>query len=326
MPRTQLVSIMLLPILGALGSMSCGGGEAGGAPGEDGGSGGGSGSVTPVAGELCSPCAVSADCKGEARCLVHPNTGERFCGADCTNDPCPAGTRCHTISAADGPDVRQCVPPGDTCEGFGTDGGDGGSRPGTTNPPPPPPPTGDCDPDFLGPFCTGQECDASGDCSLGGWGDRIIGFDEPAPENPTIEQAREYSLKAVNHLRARTCLPPLVLDDCLNEIAEEALAANRSHGYFIDHCMNQARGFGRNCECNWTQENIGAAAASGQTWVHGVHRPLCGMMTEPKGVGHRANIEHPHWVRLGVAINVSSIGATWFHEFGCDATLSSCPK
>jgi uncharacterized protein YkwD len=160
----------------------------------------------------------------------------------------------------------------------------------------------ECDPGFMGPFCSGG---------------KIIGFDYPAPDDsPTMAQVRAYSLAAVNHIRAMTCLPPLVADECLNEIAERALAANSGHGYFIENCMNGAHSYGNDCECGWAQENIGSASGSRRTWRDGVEVPLCGMMTEPKGVGHRANIESSKWTRLGVGINYYSSGASWFHEFG----------
>lgn len=190
----------------------------------------------------------------------------------------------------------------------------------------PPPVEGDCDAAFLGPFCTGTVCDEAVNCETVEDNPRIVGLTLEAPDDPTLQEVREYSLAAVNAIRARTCLPPLELDLCLNAIAEEALAANAGHGYFIEHCMNAERDYGRQCECNWTQENIGASYGTSRTWVDGIHGPLCRMMTEPKGQGHRANIEAPDWVRLGVGVDYGANGATWYHEFGCDASLANCPK
>jgi hypothetical protein len=40
------------------------------------------------------------------------------------------------------------------------------------------------------------------------------------------------------------------------------------------------------------------------------------MMTEPKGKGHRGNIESQTWTRIGIGIKFSSSGASWYHEFG----------
>jgi hypothetical protein len=196
-----------------------------------------------------------------------------------------------------------------------------------TSPPPPPPPSTGCDPAFRGPFCTGTTCDAQGNCEATGKHLRIIGFTMQEPESPTLEQIRAYTLAAINTLRARTCLPPLALDDCLNDIAETAYAAvGVSHGYFLANCMNAAHNFGRECECNWTQENGGASMGTGLTWVDGVQNPLCRMMTEPYGKGHRSNIESKHWERIGIAGKFVSSGAAWLHEFGCDLALASCPK
>jgi uncharacterized protein YkwD len=185
---------------------------------------------------------------------------------------------------------------------------------------------GKCDPAFLGPFCTSTTCDASGTCVKSGNNARIIGFEYPAPMEPTLVEFRAYSLAAVNFIRARTCLPPLAPDDCLDGIADEARAASSGHGYFLANCMNSDHAFGRECKCNWTQENIGGASGTNRSWIDGVHSPLCGMMTEKKGRGHRSNIEHPSWTRMGISASWSRSGASWFHEFGCDNALASCPK
>ncbi|MDQ3231735.1 MAG: CAP domain-containing protein [Pseudobdellovibrionaceae bacterium] len=163
---------------------------------------------------------------------------------------------------------------------------------------------GTCDAKFLAPFCKD---------------DRILGFDEGQWKRetpPSLAEIRQYSLRAVNHIRARTCLPPLKPDDRLHAIAEQALQANSGHGYFIKNCMNRERNYGKNCEAGWTQENIGSASGTGWTWKHGIHVPLCEMMKEGKGVGHRANIESAEWKRLGVGIKADANGASWFHEFG----------
>lgn len=191
----------------------------------------------------------------------------------------------------------------------------------------PPPPPDDCDPAFRGPFCTNTVCDDAGNCEVVESNARVIGFDMPEPANPTMQEFREYTLGALNAIRARTCLQPLVLDDCLNGIAEDAYAeAGVGHGYFIANCLNAEHNYGRNCECNWAQENAGASAGSNRTWADGVHNPLCRMMTEDYGTGHRSNIESKNWFRVGVGGEFNRSGAYWLHEFGCDASLSSCPK
>jgi hypothetical protein len=170
----------------------------------------------------------------------------------------------------------------------------------------PAPTPGTCDPNFLGPFCTGDDKHK-----------RIIGFDDtPAKANPTPDEVRKYSFDALNYIRAMTCLPPLKIDTCLNQIAESALAANAGHGYFLQNCMNSAYNYGKSCKCGWAQENIGASYGTGRTWKDGVQNPLCGMMTEPKGKGHRGNIESKTWTRIGIGIKFSSSGASWYHEFG----------
>lgn len=255
-----------------------------------------------------------------------------YCMEICSNpggsDPiCESGESCINSRTA-GP---VCFNPRNPSQGYTTPSASspppGQPQPPPVEPlPPPPPPPGDCDPSFLGPFCTQTTCDAAGNCNVTGNTPRIIGFDMQAPASPTLAQIRAYSLAAVNAIRARTCLPPLVADACLDRIAEQAQAANSGHGYFIQNCMNGAHNYGRNCECNWAQENIGAASGTSRTWVDGVQSPLCRMMTERKGTGHRSNIEADVWRRLGVGIKWSSSGASWYHEFGCDPTLASCPK
>jgi len=123
----------------------------------------------------------------------------------------------------------------------------------------------------------------------------------------------------VNAIRARTCLPALAADDCLDKIgttANEAVKTLGIHGYFKANCMNSAYGFGKSCECNWTQENYGAASGSSRTWKDGIIVPLCGMMEEPKGQGHRGNIESSEWKRMGSGVTWTSSGAGWCHEFG----------
>ena len=172
--------------------------------------------------------------------------------------------------------------------------------------PMPTPPSGITpDPNFEGPFCTDEGTP------------KIIGFDDsPGVGIPTKEEFVSYSLEAVNFLRWRTALPPLKSAPALHDIAERALAYDQGHGYFIENCMNAKNGYGRNCEAGWAQENIGGAWGSSRTWKDGVRVPLCRMMEEPKGMGHRANIESKEWKRLGVAGDVNENGAYWFHEFG----------
>jgi uncharacterized protein YkwD len=148
----------------------------------------------------------------------------------------------------------------------------------------------------------------------------LIGFDVgSASASPTLADVRKFSLDAVNHIRARTCLPPLAADSCLDDIgtrANDAVATLGIHGYFLQNCMNAAHGYGKNCECGWAQENYGAASGSSRTRKDGVIVPLCAMMTEPKGQGHRGNIENAAWTRLGVGVSYDAHGAGWCHEFG----------
>jgi hypothetical protein len=68
-------------------------------------------------GELCALCADSADCAMGA-CVVHMDTGETLCAAECEADvdcPDPQAQEC---VAVEGADVRQCVPRLGTCYEF----------------------------------------------------------------------------------------------------------------------------------------------------------------------------------------------------------------
>ena len=89
------------------------------------------------------------------------------------------------------------------------------------------------------------------------------------------------------------------------------------HDYFQKNCMNASKGFGKTCECGWAQENYGAAGGTSYLWKDSINVPLCGMMDEPKGVGHRSNIESKEWKRLGTGFTRSgSSGLGWTQEFG----------
>lgn len=268
---------------------------------------GGAGGSADPRGALCASCLTEADCL-DGPCLVNDDTGEHFCGRGCSSaGSCPAGYQCAQVNDSE---QRQCVPEDGSCMSSGVSGAGGtGAAPsggsGGTSVAVGGPISDSCDPDFSGPFCEN---------------DTIIGFERgPEVPDPSLEQVREFSVQALNYIRSLTCLPSLKLDSCLSDIGTAALAANdelKIHGYFKANCLNAAHDFGNSCQCDWAQENYGAAGGSRRTWKDGVIVPLCGMMTEPKGVGHRANIESDDWTRVGVGIEYSSTSASWYHEFG----------
>ncbi|MBI4821314.1 MAG: hypothetical protein HY791_33960 [Deltaproteobacteria bacterium] len=254
------------------------------------------------AGGLCTGCNEGEECASGV-CLRFAN-GERFCGRACSRaNPCPGGYRC---LAVDGLAEAQCAPSAGTCRG--QDAGEDAAIP-DSEPRDATPQSEDaglsCDPEFMGPFCSG---------------DVILGFDDTAADPAaTDEEVRAYALAALNHLRSRTCLPPLSRDACLDGIGASAIATVESlgvHGYFVQNCLDGAHGFGRSCECGWAQENYGAASGSRFSWKYGVRGPLCSMMTEPRGQGHRGNIESTEWTKLGVGLARTPNGMAWYHEFG----------
>jgi uncharacterized protein YkwD len=172
------------------------------------------------------------------------------------------------------------------------------------------------DPNFRGPFC---EAGSDGDPV-------IIGFDKTDTiKQPTDQEVIDYHLKAVNFIRSRTGLPALKYNTKLGEIAQQAQAANNGHGYFIQNCMNSRYGYGATCavvgeengvNIRWKQENIGGASGTRRSWQDGIRVPLCAMMAEEYGTGHRANIEHKKYTHIGFSHKMSANGGMWFHEFG----------
>jgi uncharacterized protein YkwD len=172
------------------------------------------------------------------------------------------------------------------------------------------------DPNFRGPFCRKG---ADGDSV-------IIGFDETdTVKQPTEQEVIDYHLRAVNFIRRRTGLPALTYNTKLAEIAQQAQAANSGHGYFIKNCMNGKYGYGAMCAIvgeengagiRWKQENIGGAMGSRRSWQDGIRVPLCSMMEEDYGTGHRGNIEHKRYTHIGFSHKMSANGGFWFHEFG----------
>ncbi len=61
---------------------------------------------------LCKPCSATQDCKSEAgtqdACIDYGPQG-RFCGADCSQGPCPMGYVCKDALTAEGVGVKQCM-------------------------------------------------------------------------------------------------------------------------------------------------------------------------------------------------------------------------
>jgi uncharacterized protein YkwD len=147
--------------------------------------------------------------------------------------------------------------------------------------------------------------------------DRIVGVSTmPASSGASIEEQRAYALVALNTLRADTGLPPLKRDACLDRIAQSAVdafaASGQPHTYFTAQCLS--RSGGQSCECGWAQENQGGGTAP--NWKEALHSPLCAMMAEPEGQGHRANIQSRAFTRVGIGISQRGSMRVFSHEFG----------
>ncbi len=132
-------------------------------------------------------------------------------------------------------------------------------------------------------------------------------------KTPDQETMRKCYFEALNWLRAKSCrLPPLEESPCLDDIAGRANQAGGGHPYFIQNCLYKAQNNG--CECNWKQENYGAAGGTGMNWQDMIQAYLCGMMAEPYGVGHRSNIQSKEWTKC--TFNIQSGMIEWHNEFG----------
>jgi uncharacterized protein YkwD len=153
-----------------------------------------------------------------------------------------------------------------------------------------------------GPFCEG---------------DRVASV-STAPASPTasIEEQRAYALVSLNALRAVTGLAPLKRDACLDRLAQAAVqefaASGQPHTYFTSQCLRTSGG--QSCECGWAQENQGGGTAA--NWKEALHSPLCAMMAEPEGQGHRANIQSRAFTRVGIGIGQRGAMRVFSHEFG----------
>ncbi len=248
-------------------------------------------------GGACAPC---TECTAPDRCIENDRTGERFCAVACDGDRCAPGFVCSAVARAE----RLCVPATGTCREAAGAGSSSPAASGQTAPQ-----SGD----------TGGPTGANGEpfCA----NRRIVGLAAtPAAAGAAAEEMRAYGADAVNHLRAQTGLPPLVRDACLDRIAQAATDAfasdGRAHGYFLANCMNASRAFGDACECGWGQENQGGAGGTNVSWKDATHRPLCSMMGEPEGKGHRKNIQSREWTRIGVGVAMRGGMLVWSHEFG----------
>jgi hypothetical protein len=74
-----------------------------------------SGQVCPApTGQLCDYCNGNGQCANGGLCIV-TNTGESFCGQDCTTTGCPNNFQCRTITDQSGNQHRQCVPTDLSC-------------------------------------------------------------------------------------------------------------------------------------------------------------------------------------------------------------------
>jgi hypothetical protein len=71
-------------------------------------------------GDVCALCADSGDCAAGA-CVIHMDTGETFCGAECGDDADCPDPQTQECVRAEGASSSQCVPRLGTCYEFDDD-------------------------------------------------------------------------------------------------------------------------------------------------------------------------------------------------------------
>lgn len=150
--------------------------------------------------------------------------------------------------------------------------------------------------------------------ALVGCGDSLLLGPLDFIEDPSIEDKRLYNLKRLNEIRDEYDLPPLVMDECLNKIAElandERIETDELHGMFSRECLMQ-----ESCECDWAQENQGDAYGMG-SWQEEMDVVLEMMMDEGPGGGHHDNIVSTEWTRVGIGIRIFQDVLYFTNDFG----------
>jgi hypothetical protein len=126
-----------------------------------------------------------------------------------------------------------------------------------------------------------------------------------ASADMTLEEAREYALKYINHARSNLGLPPVTLDFALNAFAQSGsrdLSRNhRVHRYIAEHAM----------ECPLCAESQGDPEGVEAAPIHDqLDAVLCGMVSEPPGGSNRDVLLAPERHRVGVGI-VNPDGRTY---------------
>ena len=158
------------------------------------------------------------------------------------------------------------------------------------------------------PKSTGGYCDARNfDFCKGG---KLNGFVPSGKYNldqaPSTSESREYFFEVLNWLRSKSCLSPLKPDENLNKFGSVGLDYGFNHEYFGSKCSG-------GCPHGIGAENIGTA--SDKNWAEAIQVPLCKMMAEPFGTGHRGAIQNAKFTRTGLGIKCSKNECTWTNEF-----------
>jgi uncharacterized protein YkwD len=134
-----------------------------------------------------------------------------------------------------------------------------------------------------------------------------------ADDAPVSSDARAYNLEKVNAYRKQAGVPPLALDDKLDDFAQAASTElsqdHAAHQYFMDHA--------KSCGCGIMSENQGDANGIPPADVHTQIDEILGlMMSGGPGEPHHDNIVSPSWTRLGAGI-VNPGGRMYFtNDFG----------
>lgn len=139
-----------------------------------------------------------------------------------------------------------------------------------------------------------QQCTpASGSCA-----DPYPGIDLDPPSNSEL---RLYVLDLMNEMREAENIDPLRSDDCLDDVATEALddlERTMDEGYkFRRECEDQIP----SCRCNWQADSQVSVPLQGFTsWQQAVERPF-ERAYDPGSTFHEVYDED--WTRVGVAVD-----------------------
>lgn len=177
-------------------------------------------------------------------------------------------------------------------------------------------------------FC-GRDCEEDGGCPLGYSCVLIAGRDEsqciPASEScdhvadkpplPTAEAIAAEALELVNDLRFERGLFPLVLDECLSEVAQESAAELSESGDYLGKFERECDGQ-NSCECGWAAEWESSVAAYDLRYYNAVEFTVGQNASGPTQWRFSRAVFSPQYTRFGFGLVMSGDEAWAALAFG----------